>query len=53
MVRVSSGRLQGGQIHDVRMAAICAQHEVKEFWSADRDFSRIGWLRVVNPLIQC
>ena len=48
---VSAGRLQGGQIHDARIAAICAQHGVKEFWSADRDFSRIGSLRVVNPLL--
>ena len=47
----SSGNAAGGQIHDVRIAAICMAHGVRELWSADRDLSRYPALRVVNPLI--
>jgi len=47
---VSAGKIQGAQIHDARVAAICAQHGVRELWSADRDFSRMGSIRIVNPL---
>jgi len=38
-------------IHDARIAAICLAHGVREFWSADRDFSRFPDLNVVNPLV--
>ena len=47
----SSLKLQGGAIHDGRVAAICLHHGVKELWSADRDFSRFVNLRVRNPLV--
>jgi hypothetical protein len=33
------------------VAALCRQHGVRVLWSADRDFSRCGGLRVENPLI--
>ena len=33
------------------MIAICIQHNVRELWSADRDFSRFPQLAAVNPLI--
>ncbi len=46
-----SGKIVGPAIHDARIAAICAQHGVKELWSADRDFSRFPKLKVRNPLI--
>jgi len=39
------------QVHDARIAALCAQHAVRELWSSDRDFSRLPGLAVVNPLI--
>lgn len=45
------GRIMGPQIHDARIAAICAQHGVRELWSADRDFGRFRGLAVRNPLI--
>lgn len=45
------GRIVGPQIHDARIAAICLSHDVKILWSADRDFSRMEGLKVVNPLI--
>lgn len=41
----------GPAVHDARIAALCLQHGVSEFWSADRDFSRFPSLRVVNPLV--
>jgi toxin-antitoxin system PIN domain toxin len=47
---VSSARVQGGAVHDARVAAICLHHGVTELWSADRDFSRYPSLRVRNPL---
>ena len=44
-------KVQGGAIHDARIAAICLAHGVAELWSADRDFSRFPALAVRNPLI--
>ncbi|CAN5917677.1 type II toxin-antitoxin system VapC family toxin [soil metagenome] len=46
-----AGRVIGGQIHDARIAAICVEHGVREFWSADRDFNRFPSLTVRNPLV--
>jgi uncharacterized protein len=37
--------------HDARIAAICLQHGVREFWTVDRDFSRFSNFRTRNPLI--
>ena len=45
------GRVVGGQVHDARIAAICVEHGVREFWTADRDFNRFPSLTVRNPLI--
>jgi hypothetical protein len=44
-------QVQGGSIHDARIAAICVSHGVAELWSADRDFSRFPQLVAKNPLI--
>jgi toxin-antitoxin system PIN domain toxin len=46
-----AGRVIGGQVHDARIAAICLEHGVHEFWSADRDFNRFTALTVRNPLV--
>jgi len=46
-----AAKLQGGAIHDARIAAICLSHGVAELWSADRDFSRFPALAVRNPLV--
>ena len=48
---VIAGNVVGARIHDARIAAICLQHDVRELWSADRDFSRFPALKVVNPLV--
>jgi len=48
---LADGRVAGGRVHDARIAAICLQHNVRELWSADRDFSRFPQLTVVNPLL--
>ena len=45
-----AGRVIAGQVHDARIAAICIEHGVREFWSADRDFNRFPALTVRNPL---
>ena len=43
--------VKGALAHDARIAAICLQHGVREFWTADRDFSRFPALNCRNPLI--
>ncbi len=48
---LTAGRIAGPQIHDARIAALCRQHGVRELWSADRDFSRIAGVALVNPLV--
>ena len=48
---VLGGRVQGAKVHDARVAAICKSHGVRELWSADRDFSRMGGVPVTNPLL--
>ncbi|MEO6595535.1 MAG: TA system VapC family ribonuclease toxin [Planctomycetota bacterium] len=48
---IEGGRVKGPQIHDARIAALCAQHGVRELWTADRDFTRFAPLRTRNPLV--
>lgn len=48
---VVSGQVIGPRVHDARIVAICRQHDVRELWSADRDFSRFRDISVVNPLV--
>jgi uncharacterized protein len=47
---VSTAKVQGGAVHDARIAALCLRHGVKTLLSADRDFSRFPRLRTENPL---
>ncbi len=44
-------RLQGGQFHDARIAAVCMENSVSVLWTADRDFGRFKALKTVNPLV--
>jgi uncharacterized protein len=44
-------QVRGGSIHDARIAAICIEHHVEEFWTLDRDFQLYPDLRSRNPLI--
>ena len=48
---LQTARISGGQVHDVRIAALCLEHGVRELWSADRDFHRFPAISVRNPLI--
>lgn len=45
------GHVAGAAIHDARIAALCKQHGVQALWSADRDFSRYGGLKILNLLL--
>jgi toxin-antitoxin system PIN domain toxin len=45
------GQVQGGMVHDARIAALCLQHGVRELWTADRDFGRFAGFKTVNPLV--
>jgi uncharacterized protein len=49
---LAAGKVQGGAIHDARVAAICVEHGIRELWTADRDFSRFGVIKAVNPLVR-
>lgn len=44
-------KLQGGQFHDARIAAVCLENGVSVLWSADRDFGRFKALKTMNPLV--
>jgi predicted nucleic acid-binding protein len=44
--------VRGIKIHDAKIAAICLQHNVRELWTADRDFSRFLQLKTHNPLVE-
>ena len=46
-----AAKIKGPVVHDARIAAICAEHGVRELWSADRDFSRFPKLVARNPLV--
>jgi uncharacterized protein len=48
---LSRAMVRGPVVHDARIAALCLQHGVHEFWTADRDFGRFPKLRTRNPLI--
>ena len=48
---LQASRVSGSQIHDARIAALCAVHGVTELWTADRDFGRFPGLKVRNPLV--
>ena len=48
---LQAGKVSGPKVHDGRIAALCAQHGVRELWSADRDFNALPGFRVTNPLI--
>jgi predicted nucleic acid-binding protein len=47
------GKIMGAKVHDARIAAMCKSHGVRELWSADRDFSRMRGVKVMNPLLPC
>src|SRR5260221_669497 len=48
---VERSAVQGGAVHDARIAALCLRHGIKTLFSADRDFSRFSELRTENPLL--
>ena len=47
---LQQSRVIGGRVHDARIAAICQEHRVNPFYTADRDFSRFPALKTRNPL---
>lgn len=48
---VLAAKATGPMVHDARIAALCLSHGVRQFWSADRDFSRFPLLKIKNPLV--
>jgi uncharacterized protein len=49
--QVLAAKAVGPMVHDARLAALCLSHGVRQFWSADRDFSRFPSLKIRNPLV--
>jgi len=49
---LTTSKAVGPLVHDARVAAICRSAGVREFWTADRDFSRFPGLLVRNPLVR-
>lgn len=47
---ILKGQVRGPLVHDARIAALCKAHNVTEFLTADRDFSRFPTLSTRNPL---
>lgn len=47
----TEARVAGPRVHDARVAAICLAHQVRELWTADRDFSFFPRLKARNPLV--
>ncbi len=47
----TKSKLQGGQYHDARIAAVCLENGVSVLYSADRDFGRFKDLKTLNPLV--
>lgn len=48
---VTAAKVEGPMIHDARVVAVCLTHGVRQFWTADRDFSRFPMLKTRNPLV--
>ncbi|HSR68958.1 MAG TPA: TA system VapC family ribonuclease toxin [Acidobacteriota bacterium] len=48
---LEQGQVSGPRVHDARIAALCADHQVDQLWTFDRDFSRFPTLTPHNPLI--
>jgi len=48
----SEGHVEGGAVHDARVAALCLHHGVTVLWSSDRDFSRFPGLKLSNPMVE-
>ena len=49
---LSTGRVNGPQVHDGHIAALCQHHGIDELWTADRDFGRFPELTTRNPLVE-
>jgi toxin-antitoxin system PIN domain toxin len=47
---LEASRVTGPRVHDARIAALCAEHGVRELWTLDRDFGRFPSLPTRNPL---
>jgi toxin-antitoxin system PIN domain toxin len=46
---LKEGQAAGNLAHDAHIAALCVEHGVSEFWTADRDFARFPGLPAHNP----
>lgn len=41
---------RGGFFYDCRIAALMREHDVRTIATADTDFRKFGFLKVVNPI---
>jgi predicted nucleic acid-binding protein len=47
----TKAKLQGGQFHDARIAAVCLENGASALYNFDRDFGRFKDLKTLNPLL--
>lgn len=45
-------KTRGPNIHDLRLAYDCMFYGATEIYSADRDFSKVTFLKITNPLVR-
>ena len=46
---LKAGQATGNLAHDAHIAALCIEHGVSEFWTADHDFARFPGIPARNP----
>jgi len=49
---LTQSKAVGPVVHDARIVTLCREFGVTCLWTADRDFSRFGSVKVENPLIR-
>ena len=47
-----SGKATGNLAHDAHIAALVAEHGVREIWTTDRDFARFKGIKAKNPFTE-
>ncbi|MCH7232212.1 PIN domain-containing protein [Glycomyces sp. L485] len=48
---LETGKVRGSMVYDAKIAAICIENGIEEFWTVDRDYSRFPGLKTRNPLL--
>lgn len=47
---LEESKVRGPMVYDAKIAAICIENGIEEFWTVDKDYSRFSGLKIRNPL---